>query len=65
MHAESTSALMGYVDDLELALGAAGDRIEVRSASRIGYGDGGVNRERVEALRAALVNAGVVLQPPG
>ena len=58
LHAESTSALMGYVDDLELAL--AGDRIEVRSASRVGYGDGGVNRDRVAALRAALVQAGVV-----
>ena len=65
LHAESTSALMGYVDDLELALSASGDCIEVRSASRIGYGDGGVNRERVEALRRALVNAGVVAPVPG
>lgn len=61
LHAESTSARMGYVDDLELAL--SGDRIEVRSASRVGYGDGGVNRARVAALRAALVRAGVVAQP--
>lgn len=61
LHAESTSALMGYVDDLELHLDAEGARIDVRSASRVGYGDGGVNRARVETLRAALAKAGVVI----
>jgi len=60
LHAECTSARMGYVDDLELA--RVGNRIEVRSASRVGYGDGGVNRARVAAVRAALVQAGVVAQ---
>ena len=60
LHAESTSALMRYVDDLELALRADEGVIAVRSASRVGYGDMGVNRARVEALRAALVSAGVV-----
>ena len=54
MHFESTSALMGYVDDLELQLVPAKDEIAVRSASRLGYGDMGVNRKRVEALRAAF-----------
>lgn len=58
LHAECTSALMRYVDDLELHLD--GRVIQVRSASRVGYGDMGVNRERVENLRAALVTAGVV-----
>lgn len=60
LHAESTSALMRYVDDLELELRAEDGVIAVRSASRVGYGDMGVNRERVEALRAELVSAGVV-----
>jgi uncharacterized protein (DUF1499 family) len=60
LHAESTSALMRYVDDLELQLLVEDGVIAVRSASRVGYGDMGVNRERVEALRAELVAAGVV-----
>jgi uncharacterized protein (DUF1499 family) len=60
LHAESTSDLMGYVDDLELHLVAESRRIDVRSASRVGYGDAGVNRARVEALREALVEAGAV-----
>lgn len=54
MHFESTTALMGFVDDLELQLVPGKDEIAVRSASRLGYGDLGVNRKRVEALRAAF-----------
>lgn len=50
--AEFTSRLMRYVDDLELRL--AGDAVHVRSASRVGYSDMGVNRDRVEALRERL-----------
>ena len=60
LHAVQTSALMRYRDDLEfLANGAAG-RIDVRSASRVGYGDMGVNRDRVESIRSALVELGIV-----
>lgn len=51
LHAESTSSLMQYVDDLELLLDPATGRVDVRSASRVGYGDMGVNAARVEALR--------------
>ena len=54
LHAECTSALMGYVDDLELHLRPTDGAIAVRSASRLGYSDMGVNRRRVEALRGAL-----------
>lgn len=54
MHFESTSALMGFVDDLELQIAPGKDEIAVRSASRLGYGDMGVNRKRVEALRDAF-----------
>ncbi|MFP6662940.1 MAG: DUF1499 domain-containing protein [Deltaproteobacteria bacterium] len=57
LHFESTSALMGFVDDLELQLVPGKDEIAVRSASRLGYGDMGVNRKRVEALRAAFAAA--------
>jgi uncharacterized protein (DUF1499 family) len=43
---------MGYVDDVEFR--KAADGVHVRSASRVGYGDMGANKKRVEALRAAL-----------
>ena len=62
LHAECTSALMGYVDDLELHLRADDGVIAVRSASRVGYGDMGVNRRRVETLRAELAERGAVEQ---
>ena len=57
LHAEYQSKLMGFVDDLELLADPAARVIHVRSASRLGYSDLGVNRARVEALRAAF-NAG-------
>lgn len=51
LHAECRSALMGFVDDLELHLRAAEGTIAVRSASRLGWSDMGVNRQRVDTLR--------------
>ncbi len=53
LHAESTSLLLRFVDDLEFRYDAAAGVIQVRSASRIGRSDLGVNRKRVDALRAA------------
>lgn len=47
-----TSAVFRFKDDVELE--AEGDLVHVRSASRVGRGDLGVNRKRVEALRKAL-----------
>jgi uncharacterized protein (DUF1499 family) len=58
--AECRSALFGFVDDLELQLRADEGLVAVRSASRIGYSDLGVNRERVRAIRGELVRRGVV-----
>ncbi|WP_339487051.1 DUF1499 domain-containing protein [Pseudomonas sp. EL_65y_Pfl2_R95] len=49
---EFTSAVMRFVDDVEFLVG--NQRIEVRSASRLGYSDMGVNRERIETIRNAL-----------
>ncbi len=55
LHAECTSALFRFVDDLELFLYREPDRdaavLHVRSASRVGYSDLGANRRRVESLR--------------
>jgi uncharacterized protein (DUF1499 family) len=50
LHAQCTTPLMKYVDDLELWFD--GSVVQVRSASRVGRKDFGVNRARVEALRA-------------
>jgi uncharacterized protein (DUF1499 family) len=59
LHAESRSSVFGFVDDLELWLRASGKRIDVRSASRVGWSDMGVNRRRVETLRQGLIAAGL------
>ena len=57
VRAECRSALFGFVDDLELLLDREAARIQVRSASRTGYGDMGVNRRRIEELRRARPRA--------
>jgi uncharacterized protein (DUF1499 family) len=49
--AESTSLLFRFVDDLEFVFDANKKIIHVRSASRVGYSDLGVNRKRVESIR--------------
>jgi uncharacterized protein (DUF1499 family) len=54
MRAEFTSSIMGFVDDVEFYLDRDADRIQVRSASRLGESDLGVNRKRIEAIRATL-----------
>jgi uncharacterized protein (DUF1499 family) len=51
LYAEFTSQLMGFVDDVEFYFNEAEKTIEVRSASRLGESDLGVNRKRIEALR--------------
>ena len=60
LHAECSSAFFGFVDDLELQLRPSQNSIAVRSASRLGYGDFGVNRKRVENLRTELTKRGVI-----
>ncbi len=54
LYAEFRSRLMRYVDDLELAFDEKAGLLHVRSASRLGRGDYGVNRARVEALRSRI-----------
>jgi uncharacterized protein (DUF1499 family) len=58
LYAEFRSKLMGFVDDVEFLSDASSGLIHVRSASRLGRRDFGVNRERVEALRAAIAASG-------
>ena len=56
LHAECRSLIFGFVDDLEFYLDRPGRKIHVRSASRIGTYDWGVNRRRVESVRQAFDN---------
>ena len=51
LRAEFTTRIMRYVDDVEFLLDEATSTIQVRSASRVGYSDLGMNRKRVEAIR--------------
>lgn len=54
LYAEFTSRIMGFVDDVEFQADPSSGLIHVRSASRLGYGDLGANRNRIESIRAAL-----------
>ncbi len=60
LHAQATSLVFRFVDDIDAILDADAKIIHIRSASRIGYGDFGVNRKRVEALRSQLRQAHVI-----
>ena len=51
LYAEFTSMRMGFVDDVEFMVSEPDGVIHVRSASRLGRRDFGVNRARVEAIR--------------
>ena len=53
MHAEFTTLVFRYVDDVEFLVDSDAGEIQVRSSSRTGYSDLGANRSRVEAVRAA------------
>ncbi|MCJ2375900.1 DUF1499 domain-containing protein [Vibrio sp. ZSDZ34] len=57
---EYTSKIMRFVDDMELKI--KDGWLLLRSESRIGYSDFGVNRKRAEALRSKLIEAGLVVQ---
>ena len=54
LHAEFRSRILRFVDDVEFLFDRANGVIHVRSASRIGRSDLGVNRKRVEGIRAIL-----------
>ena len=51
LHAEVTSRIMKYIDDLEISYDVDKNNLEIRSESRVGEGDFGVNAKRVENLK--------------
>ena len=57
LYAQFTTRLLKFVDDVEFWYDPTARVIQVRSASRVGKGDMGVNRKRIEAVRAALAVA--------
>lgn len=60
LHAECKSRFFRFIDDLELQLDPSANLIEIRSASRTGYYDFGVNRRRVSHLRQILQEKGLI-----
>lgn len=60
LHAQATSLVFRFVDDIDAILDTEARLIHIRSASRTGHGDFGVNRKRVEMLRSQLQQAQVI-----
>jgi uncharacterized protein (DUF1499 family) len=54
LYARFTTPLMHYTDDVEFWFDRSAGVVQLRSASRLGHGDMGANRQRIEALRARL-----------
>ncbi|MGC1878855.1 MAG: DUF1499 domain-containing protein [Rhabdochlamydiaceae bacterium] len=56
LHVVVTTPTLRFKDDLEFAVNRQKGIVLVRSASRVGYSDGGINRSRIEAVRTFLEN---------
>ncbi len=54
LHAEVTSRWMKYVDDLEVSFDPKSSKLLVRSESRVGESDLGVNQKRIDLLKTKL-----------
>ena len=57
LHAEVTSRIMKYVDDLEVSYIPENNKIVIRSESRVGEGDFGVNKKRVELIKSNFLGS--------
>lgn len=60
IHAEAVSLVFRFVDDVEFQILPEDHLIHLRSASRVGYWDLGVNARRVERICGRLRDAGIV-----
>ena len=54
LHAEATSKWMKYVDDLEVSFLPESNILSIRSESRVGESDLGVNQKRVDLLKSKM-----------
>jgi uncharacterized protein (DUF1499 family) len=57
LYAQAQTRWLKFVDDLEFWANPASGVVELRSASRLGREDFGVNRQRIEKIRAAYLAA--------
>ncbi len=57
LYVQFTTKLLKFVDDAEFWFDPVNNVIHVRSASRIGRGDLGANRRRIESIRLKLAAA--------
>ena len=57
IHATFTSLIFRFVDDVQFVIDDATKTIHFRSASRVGRGDMGVNRNRMEEIRTRFNQA--------
>ncbi|KRC11487.1 hypothetical protein D9M68_733830 [compost metagenome] len=57
LYAQAQTRWLKFVDDVEFWANPASGVVELRSASRLGREDFGVNRKRIEAIRAAYLAA--------
>ncbi len=57
LHVTFTTRILRFVDDGEFLLDVDAGLIHIRSASRVGHSDMGVNRKRMEKIRLALQEA--------
>lgn len=62
LYAQAQTRWLRFVDDVEFWVDPAAGVVEVRSASRLGREDFGVNRQRIDAVRAAYLAAPSQLQ---
>ncbi len=58
IRAVATTAILRFKDDVEFLLKREAGRIDMRSASRVGYSDLGKNRKRMEEIRRRMIEAG-------
>ncbi len=57
IHAEFSSRIFRFVDDVEFLFDEQNKIVHLRSASRIGYSDLGVNRKRIEKIRSKFIDS--------
>ena len=56
IHAIATSRIMKFIDDIEIRINSKDNVFQVKSSSRLGIYDLGVNKKRIDTLRFRLID---------